>query len=76
MVVGPVRLKIGERWYTENIYVATIEQEMLLGFDILVNRGQALLDMSSGILFFDGMRLSLDMDTEGGLTYSFQSHSR
>ena len=66
MVVGPVRLKIGERWYTENIYVAPIEQEMLLGFDILVNRGQALLDMSNGILFFDGMRLSLDMDTEGG----------
>ena len=40
MVVGPVRLKIGERWYTENVYVAPIEQEMLLGFDILVNRGQ------------------------------------
>ena len=58
MVVGPVRLKIGERWYTKNIYVAPIEQEMLLGFDILVNKGQALLDMSNGILFFDGMRLS------------------
>ena len=36
-----------------------------------------ILDMSSGILFFYGMRLSLDMDTEGGgVTYSFQSHSR
>ena len=66
MVLGPVKLKIGERWYTENVYVAPIEQEILLGFDILVNRGQALLDMSSGILFFDGMRLSLDVDTEGG----------
>lgn len=65
MVVGPVKLKTGDRWYTENVYVAPIDQEMLLGFDILVNRGQALLDMSSGILFFDGMRLSLDVDTEG-----------
>ena len=38
MVLGPVKLKIGERWYTENVYVAPIEQEILLGLDILVNR--------------------------------------
>ena len=64
-VVGPVRLKIGERWYTENVYLAPIDQKMLLGLDILRDRGQAILDMGSGVLFFDGMRISLDVDSAG-----------
>ena len=64
-VVGPVRLKIGERWYTENEYVAPIDLEMLLDFDILRDRGQAILDMGSGVLFFDGMHISLDVDSAG-----------
>ena len=38
-VVEPVRLKIGERWYMENVYVVPIDQEMLLGFDILRDKG-------------------------------------
>jgi hypothetical protein len=44
-VAGPIKIKIGDKWYKENVYVASIEQEMLLGFDILVNRGQAILEM-------------------------------
>ena len=27
-VAGPVRLKIGDRWYNETVYIAPIEQEM------------------------------------------------
>ena len=66
MIVGPVKLKIGNRWYREEIYVAPIEQEMLLGFDILRNRGQAVLDMGRGILLFDGMELNLNVSSTDG----------
>lgn len=65
-IVGPVRLKIGNRWYEENVYVAPIEQDMLLGFDILRNRGQAVLDMGRGILLFDGMEITLDLGKPEG----------
>jgi predicted aspartyl protease len=66
-VAGPVKLKIGNRWYQEEVYVAPIEQEMLLGFDLLRNRGQAILDMGRGLLLFDGMEISLNVDPhEGG----------
>ena len=37
-VAGPVRLKIGNQWYTEEIHVAPLQQDMNLGFDILVTR--------------------------------------
>ncbi len=59
-IAGPVSLKIGTRWYEEQVYVAPIEQEMLLGFDILYQRG-AVLDMSKGILKFDGQELDLGL---------------
>ena len=36
--VGPVKLKIGSKVYTEFVHVAPITQEMLLGFDILHNK--------------------------------------
>ena len=39
---------------------------MLLGFDILHGRGQAVLDMGKGMLYFDEMSISLNGDpTEG-----------
>ena len=60
--MGPVRLKIGSKWYSENIYVAPIEQQMLLGFDIL-NKSQSVLDMGRGIIIFDDMQLTLDIDS-------------
>jgi len=34
-VVGPLKLKVGSKIYTEFIFVAPIAQELLLGFDIL-----------------------------------------
>ena len=68
-IAGPVKFKIGHRWYQEDVYVAPIEQEMLLGFDILRNKGQAILDMGRGILLFDGMEISLDeVSTQGSPT--------
>lgn len=66
-VVGPVRLKIGEKWYSEEVYVAPIEQEMLLGFDILFNRGAAILDMGQGTLTFDGQMIQLNMGSQKGV---------
>ena len=60
-VVGSVRMKIGTRWYSENVYVAPIEQEMLLGFDILFHRGKSILDMAKGTLNFDDEEIHLDL---------------
>ncbi|KAH3834793.1 hypothetical protein DPMN_108128 [Dreissena polymorpha] len=65
-IVGPVKLKIGNCWYKENLYVAPIDTDMLLGFDILVNRGKAILNMAEAILIFDGQVLSLDMGSTDG----------
>ena len=44
-IVGPVHLKIGSKWYHEILHVAPIEQDMLLGFDILCHRGKSVFDM-------------------------------
>ena len=63
-IVGPVQMKIGSRWYQEILYVAPIEQDMLLGFDIL--RGKSILDMVKGTLTFDGQELSLDVGSSSG----------
>ncbi len=41
--------------------MAPIDQEMLLGFDILFHRGSAILDMGRGKLQFDGQDLDLNM---------------
>ena len=51
-IVGPFDVKIGDKWYSETLYVAPIEQDMLLGFDIL-ERGKSILNMS-GHIIFDG----------------------
>ena len=50
-VVGPVRLKIGDRECKENIYVAPLEDEMLLGFDLLTKYG-AKIDMGRKTITF------------------------
>ena len=63
-IAGPVRVKIGTRWYSENVYVVPIEQEMLLGFDILFHRGKCILDMAKGTLHFDDdEEIHLDLAT-------------
>ena len=51
-VAGPIKLKIGETYYSGPIYVAPIEQDMLFGFDLLT-RGSAILNMGKGTLMYD-----------------------
>ena len=64
-IAGPVKIKIGEQWYTKEIHVAPIQQDMLLGFDILVHRGKSIIDMAQGTLF-DGQILHLNMEDSHG----------
>ena len=63
-MVQPVRLKIGNRWYSENVHIAPIEQ-ILLGIDILFYRGKSVLDMTKRIIVFDDQGISLDIGTQG-----------
>ena len=62
----PVKLKIGDQWYTEKIHVAPIQQDMLLGFGILVHRGKSIIDMAQGTLMFDGQILNLNIENSRG----------
>jgi hypothetical protein len=53
-VVGPVKLKIGNYWYQQHLYVAPTDVDMLLGFDILMNPGRAIINMAEATIIFDG----------------------
>ena len=61
LIVGPVALKIGRKVYRENIFVAPISFQMLLGGDILNNRGETetVVFLKSRVLFFDGQSMEL-----------------
>ena len=54
--VGPVRVKLGKRWYAFPVYVARLDaaEDMLLGYDILESQGHCLVDVIHGVLHFDG----------------------
>lgn len=62
-VVGPVKLKVGHQWNQVSMYVAHIEQQMLFGFDLFRDPGKSVLDMSKAELYFDGMRIALDVNS-------------
>ncbi|MES9879305.1 MAG: reverse transcriptase family protein, partial [Sedimenticola sp.] len=55
-IIGPVKLKLGKVQYLEKVYVAPIEDEMLLGLDFLqkhqvnINLPQAVLQLPSEII--------------------------
>jgi len=61
-VVGPVKLKLGSKVYTEFVHVAPIAQEMLLGFDILHKK--AVLNMRNTTLNVDGSILPLIVEND------------
>jgi len=61
-VVGPVKLKIGSKVYTEFIHVAPIAHEMLLGFDIVHKK--AVLNMRDKTLNVDGSMLPLIVEND------------
>ena len=58
--VGPAELTVGAKKYSVNLTVAPIENDMLLGFDILYHQGKAVLDMGDSTLLFDGQRLPMN----------------
>ena len=61
LLVGPVTLTLGDKEYEDYIYVAPIEFEMLLGGDILADRGETdtVVYVKSRRLFFDAQMLDL-----------------
>ncbi|XP_052286189.1 uncharacterized protein LOC127881957 [Dreissena polymorpha] len=59
-VEGPVEFKIGNCWYREHLHVAPTDVDMLLGFDILVNPGRAIINMAEATIIFDGQVLNLE----------------
>ena len=68
-IVGLIKLKTGTRWYNENVYIAQIEHDKLLGFDILFHRVKSALNMAKGTLTFDDQEITLDMGSQGGTPF-------
>jgi transposase InsO family protein len=60
-VVGPVRIKIGDQKLDVQLYVAPIEQDMLLGQDILYIHGSAIVNMRENTLTFGDQVLELSV---------------
>ncbi|MEX1349619.1 MAG: retropepsin-like aspartic protease [Desulfobacterales bacterium] len=52
--VGPVKMKIGEKFYHYYIIVAPLAEEMLFGHDILKSQPECTMDFIRGALYFDG----------------------
>ena len=63
-MVFPVRLKLGEKVYEEQIYVAPIEDEMLLGIDFL-EKHKADIDICERQLKLDGITLPMQLSSDG-----------
>ncbi|KAH3751509.1 hypothetical protein DPMN_186070 [Dreissena polymorpha] len=63
-VVGPVRIKIGSKVYEENIHVAPISQEMLLGFDFIQVR--SVLDYANDNFGIDGEEVPMNVAVTNG----------
>ena len=60
-IAEPISIAIGQSIYKGPIYVAPIEQDMLLGIDLL-RKGQAVLDVGMGTLVYGGERITLSVD--------------
>ncbi|CAG2188812.1 unnamed protein product [Mytilus edulis] len=73
-VVGPVELKIGERTYRTDIYVAPIDNDMLLGLDFLV-RAKVILDCRKLVFFINGEALPM-VHGDVGLVPPAERHSK
>jgi hypothetical protein len=52
--VGPVKMKIGDKYYQYFIIVAPLAEDMLLGHDILKSGPESTMDFLRGVLYFDG----------------------
>lgn len=56
----PVRMKLGEGWYCESLYMAPIEDDMLLGLDFLL-KYQAKVNLSGNYLEIGKEKVSIIM---------------
>ncbi len=65
-IAGPFSLTIGESPYKGPLYVAPIEQDMLMGIDIL-HKGSAILDMGKGTLTYDDFEIDMNVRSTEGL---------
>ena len=63
IIVGPVKIKIGCKWYNKEVCVAPLEDDMLLGLDIL--HTQSMLDMIEGKLYFDDQIVDINVTEQG-----------
>jgi hypothetical protein len=59
-IVGPVKMRIGGNWFEENVYVAPIEDDMLLGIDFIVREG-AIINTRSGVMDFGSWSVPLKL---------------
>ncbi|MCU7901934.1 MAG: reverse transcriptase family protein [Candidatus Thiodiazotropha sp. (ex Lucinoma aequizonata)] len=65
IVIGPVEMQLGTTVYVEDIYVAPIEDDMLLGFDFLKKYG-AKIDMQKGVLILSDDIIKLHWGKDSG----------
>ncbi|MEW8548561.1 MAG: retropepsin-like aspartic protease [Candidatus Thiodiazotropha sp.] len=63
-IVFPIKLELGTRTYEEQIYVAPIEDDMLLGIDFL-EKHKADIDICERQLKLDGITLPMQLSSDG-----------
>jgi predicted aspartyl protease len=63
-VIGPVKLGIGSQVYEQEIHVAPISQDMLLGFNFI--QGKTILDFVKGIFCLNNDKIEMKMDDAKG----------
>ena len=59
-VVGPVEIHLGNKICSENVYVAPIQDEMLLGLDLLKKHCDQI-ELVSNTLFINGKAIKMEM---------------
>ena len=57
ILVGPLKIRIGSRWYSRDVYVSSLTENMIIGTDILCNPPdvcESVIDFIRGVMYFDG----------------------
>ena len=62
-IIGPVDIEIGSRIYPSDVYVAPIEDDMLLGLDFL-HKYNVVLNCSKTIFVINGETLPMDYENQ------------
>ncbi|MEX1352018.1 MAG: pol polyprotein, partial [Desulfobacterales bacterium] len=72
MRVGPVSMKIGEKFYKFDVIVAPLAEDMLFGHDIIQSQPECTMDFIRGVLYFDDQRI-LTASDEGDSGYAISN---